>query len=186
MRRFLAVAAVLAGLSALPAQAQGTQSCGAAAASNATCNLLNTARIIVPNVIRLTLSSPSGPATGDSLIVAAPDSAALTAGFVQTAGPSLTARSNRPWNLSIAGVANFLDASNTATTKPVSDFQYSTDGSTFTALSTTATNLVSTATSPGNAATLGSTISLTYRIATTWTSAPGTFRMPVVFTLTAP
>ncbi len=172
---------------ATTASAQGSKTCGAVAASNASCNLVNTARVIVNNVVRLDLSSPSGPANGDSLFVATPDSASLTLGYVQTAGPTLTARSNRPWNLSIAGVANFLDASNAATTKPVGDLSWSTNGTTFTALSTTASNMVSTASAPGNAATASSTVNLTYRIATTWTgTAPGTYRMPVTFTLTAP
>jgi hypothetical protein len=120
----------------------------------------------------------------------APTADAVDAGTaIDDAGPSFTIKSNRSWNLNLkSGRATYWDFNGGAgTAKSISDLTWSaTSGSGYAAITATDALLKS-----GASATGSGSASVYFRTLYTGgladpSNAPGTYSLPIVFTLSAP
>lgn len=148
-----------------------------------TCNTTNTASVTVGALVKLGMSSLTTTLTN-------PTADDVDAGAViPDAGPSFTIKANRSWTLKIkSGVAtNWTYVGSNSGVKPISDLAWSTAvGGTFTAITASDATFAS-----GASASNGVAAQAHFR--TSWLSdftsasnAPGTYSLPIVFTLTAP
>jgi hypothetical protein len=148
-----------------------------------TCNTTNTASVTVGALVKLGMSSASTALTN-------PTANDVDAGNVLAdAGPSFTIKANRSWTLKIKSqnAASWTYVGSDAGVKPISDLAWSTAaGGTFAAITAADATFTS-----GASSTNGTAAQAFFR--TSWTSdftsasnAPGTYSLPVVFTLTAP
>ena len=147
------------------------------------CSTGNTAlriNITVGRAVHLAIA-PSATA------LTAPTAADYDAGFANTNGPTLTMRTNSPWNVAIsAGAANWtaVDAGTEPawTAKPAADLLWSTALSGPYNPMTTTPVTIST-----GVATAGTPITLYFRTLYNWiTDSPGNYSLQLVFTITAP
>jgi hypothetical protein len=163
-------------ISASQANAQCSGSAG-------TCNTTNTASVTVGALVKLGMSSPTTALTN-------PTADNVDAGnVIADAGPTLTVKANRSWTLKIKSQnpASWSYVGSDAGVKPISDLAWSTAvGGTFAAITAADVTFASGASSSN-----GATSQAFFR--TSWTSdftnasnAPGTYSLPIVFTLTAP
>ena len=113
----------------------------------------------------------------------------LSAGYVQTAGPAITVRSNRQWTLSVHTTAA-TDWTYTGTeggVKPISHLTWSnTAGGTYNAITTSAAAIVA-----NQARTNAGAPTIFFRTVyvndlSDASNAAGDYEIPLVFTLTAP
>lgn len=175
--RFLLAAMVLG--SAISVNQAGAQCSGNAGS----CNTTNTASVSVNALVKLgmgsattTLTSP----TADQVEVGA---------TIADAGPSFTIKANRSWTLNIktTNAASWTYVGSLGGNKPVSDLTWSNAAAgTFVGISTTDAVFLS-----GASASNGAPAQAFFR--TVWaagftqpSNAPGTYSLPVVFTLSAP
>ena len=123
-----------------------------------------------------------------TVTLGAPTSTDFDAGYVQSAGPTVTVYSNSAWTLKLDSPASTWTG--TATTsepvrasKPVGDLRWSTTANgIYTALLTNSGVSVAT-----GSATNGTPITLFFRTALNWTlDTPGNYTLSVRFTLTSP
>ena len=174
-RSFLA-AMVLATVSATSATAQCSGNAG-------TCNTTNTASVVVGALVKLGMSSATTSLTN-------PTADDVDAGnVIADAGPSFTIKANRSWTLKIKSqnAANWTYAGSNSGVKPIGDLSWSTtSGGTFTAITNSDATFAS-----GASASNGTAAQAFFK--TSWLSdftsasnAPGTYSLPIVFTLTAP
>lgn len=179
MRRLLALAGVVA-ISATSLMAQGACAVGSRTGGN--CTIGGTAThsitITISRAVRLELSAssvPLDPATG----------AHFDAGFGQTAGPTLTVKSNAPWAVSVRSTQAAWTASGPTARvdKPSNDLLAgSSPLGPFLALTTTPVTLAS-----GTAGTSGLVRPLTFRVAYAWLlDTPGNYSIPIQLTITSP
>ena len=163
-------------ISASQANAQCSGSAG-------TCFTTNTASVTVGALVKLGMSSPTTTLTN-------PTADDVDAGNpIADAGPSFTVKANRSWTLKIKSqnAANWTYGGTFAGVKPISDLAWSTSaGGTFAAITAADATFSSGASSSNGAASQAF-------FRTSWTSdftsasnAPGTYSLPIVFTLTAP
>ena len=183
--RSLVRSAPVALLALVAASAARAQTCTNAGAASATCNVTATATATVQHVVSLDIGSTSLALTG---ITGIGDYAVGTgiATLTNLNLQSVVVRANRSWILSVkANAAAWTFAAAGGTTdpaKPAGDLKWSTDGSTYTALTTSNVTLQTGVATNGSAPQ-----SLSYR--TSWDitrDVPGTYQMPVMFTLAAP
>jgi hypothetical protein len=175
--RFLLAATVLgSALSVSQANAQCSGSAGS-------CNTLNTASVVVNALVKLgmsgTITSLTSP-TADQVDIGA---------NIADAGPTFTIKANRSWTLDIktTNASNFTYVGSFAGTKPISDLAWSNAvAGTFVGMSSGDALFLS-----GTAATNGTAAQVFFK--TIWaagftqpSNAPGTYSLPVVFTLSAP
>jgi len=148
-----------------------------------TCNLPVNASVTVPALV--SLSTGSGAVT-----LTAPTVDDLVTGHVTESTPlEFTVRSNRSWRLQVhtTAAANWSYVGTDAGVKPISDLQWSTDPSgSFTAITGTAADVVT-----AQPRTDGATQEIYFRTLysndfTDARNAPGTYTIPLVFTLVAP
>ncbi len=133
-------------------------------------------QMTVTQVVNLTISS-------NTLSLPVFTTAEFNAGMrTGITGPTLTVKANRAWKVSIKGQA-FTGTGNTS--KPVSDLQWSTNGTTYTGLTT---SLVQVLPASGNGSATNSTTQIMlYRwLLHTGTDTKGTYSMVVTYTLSAP
>lgn len=165
----------LALAAAVPASAQNSCS------GSGSCTATATATVAVPVLVSLQVGN-SGTIT-----LTAPDGAALTAGQVDDNGPAITVKANRSWTLTLAtsSGANWSYTGTDGGVKPISDFLWSTDNSTFTAISGTAATIAT------GVKTNSATPTLYFR--TLYPNdysdarvAAGSYSIGLTFTLTAP
>ncbi len=165
---------------AVGASQANAQSCSGNAG---TCNLTNTAQVIVPALVKLGMS-------GLTTSLTAPTADAVDAGTsIDDAGPTFTVKSNRSWTLNLkSGRAQYWDLNGSAgTTKSISDLTWSaTSGSGYAAITSTDALLKS-----GGSATVAGAAAVYFRTLYTGgladpSNAPGTYSLPIVFTLSAP
>src|SRR6266700_1348922 len=112
------------------------QTCNIAVTS---CNVATTVSATVPTIAQLTLSTVSTTLNGpvDNLL----DSVAIN-----TVGPSATVKANVGWHLQISSAANWT-GTGSAGTKLIGDFSWATTAlGSYTAVTTTAANIVNSAT----------------------------------------
>jgi hypothetical protein len=147
------------------------------------CNTTNTVSVTVGALVALDLSSTSTTLTN-------PTATDITAASViADPGPTLTIRANRSWTLNVRSQnpTNWDYVGTEGGVKPIGDLSWSTTaGGTFTAV----TNADAIFTS-GATATAGTIEQAFFRIS--WaggfgapSNAPGTYTLPLIFTLTAP
>jgi hypothetical protein len=166
------------------ATAIGANQANAQCSGNAgSCNTTNTASVTVGALVKLGMSSATTSLTN-------PTADDVDAGAViADAGPSFTIKANRSWTLKIKSqnAANWTYVGTNAGVKPIGDLAWSTaSGGTFAAITNTDATFAS-----GAGASNGAIAQAFFR--TSWQSdftsasnAPGTYSLPIVFTLTAP
>ena len=175
--RFLLAAMVLG-------TAIGAEQANAQCSGNAgSCNTTNTASVSVNALVKLGMSATTTALT-------APTADDIDAGAViQNAGPSFTIKANRSWTLNIktTNATIWTYAGSFAGTKPISDLTWSTAAAgTYANIGTSDAVFLS-----GAGATNGAAAQAFFR--TVWaagfaqpSNVPGTYSLPVVFTLSAP
>ncbi len=175
--RFLLAAVVLR--SAIGANQANAQCSGNAGS----CNTLNTASVSVNALVKLGMG-----ATTTTLTSPTADEVDLGATLPDN-GPTFTIKANRSWTLNImtTNPANWTYVGSNGGTKPISDLTWSNaSAGTYVGLSSSNALFLS-----GASATNGTTAQAYFK--TVWaagftqpSNAPGTYSLPVVFTLSAP
>jgi hypothetical protein len=175
--RFLLAAMVLG-------TAIGVEQANAQCSGNAgSCNTTNTASVSVGAVVKLGMSSAATS-------LSSPTADQIEAGAViADAGPTFTVKANRSWTLNIktTNPAQWTYVGSFAGMKPISDLTWSNAvAGTFSNIGPTDALFLS-----GASATNGTAAQAFFR--TVWaagftqpSNAPGTYSLPVVFTLSAP
>jgi hypothetical protein len=114
----------------------------------------------------------------------APRAADYVAGSHNTPGPTATVRANTGVRIVLSSTSATWTRNAAASTKPVGDLRWATTaGGTYVALTTglSTTNLLSTA------ATAGASQQVFYQTLWKWTQdGPGTYTLPIVFTMVSP
>jgi hypothetical protein len=162
----------------------GASQASAQCSGNAgTCNTTNTASVTVGALVKLGMTTSATALTN-------PTADDVDLGHVLAdAGPTFTIKANRSWTLRIKSqnAASWTYVGSDAGVKPISDLAWSTAvGGTFAAITAADATFTS-----GGSSTNGTAAQAFFR--TSWTSdftsasnAPGTYSLPIVFTLTAP
>jgi hypothetical protein len=175
-RSLLAAMVLVTAIGASQANAQCSGNAG-------TCNTVNTASVTVGTLVKLGMSSPSTSLTN-------PTADDVDAGnVIADAGPTFTIKANRSWTLKIKSqnATSWDYVGSNAGVKPISDLSWSNAvGGTYAAISNTDATFLS-----GASASNGTPAQAFFK--TSWVSdftsasnAPGTYSLPIVFTLTAP
>lgn len=180
--RKLAFVAVAALAVAMPAQAQ---SCAISnsAGSSVSCTVGTNFSMTMPSLMSLTLSG-----TAVTLNTPTAVSEFDASGLVEktTTGPDFTVRSNRSYRVQIsADAATFSHTPQTGAAeylKPAGDVFWNVDGGTYTALTTSPTDIGS-----GSAVSSSTAVAVGYKTAFDITKdQPGAYALAVTFTLIAP
>jgi hypothetical protein len=162
----------------------GVSEANAQCSGNAgTCNTVNTASVTVGTLVKLGMSSAATTLTN-------PSADDVDAGnTLADAGPIFSVKANRSWTLKIKSqnATNWDYVGSNAGVKPISDLSWATAaGGTYAAITNTDATFLS-----GASATNGTPAQAFFK--TSWVSnfasasnAPGTYSLPIVFTLTAP
>jgi hypothetical protein len=147
------------------------------------CNTINTASATVNALVKLGMS-----ATTTSLSAPTADQVDVGATLAD-AGPTFSIKANRSWTLNIrtSNATNFTYAGTNAGVKPITDLTWSNAvAGTYTAISGSDALFLS-----GAAATNGTAAQVFFK--TVWaagftqaSNAPGTYSLPIVFSLSAP
>jgi len=174
--RFLAAMVLATAIGATKANAQCSGNAGS-------CNTTNTASVTVGALVKLDMSSATTTLTNPT----ADDVAA--GNVIANAGPSFTIKANRSWTMKIksGNATNWTYVGSDAGVKPIGDLAWSTAvNGTFAAISGSDATVASGASSSN-----GTAAGVFFR--TSWlndftsaSNAPGTYSLPIVFTLTAP
>ncbi|HJQ11517.1 MAG TPA: hypothetical protein VJ840_10870 [Gemmatimonadaceae bacterium] len=174
--RSLLAAMVLATVGATQANAQCSGNAGS-------CNTTNTASVTVGALVKLGMSSATTTLTN-------PTADDVDAGnAIDNAGPIFMIKANRSWTLKIksGNATNWTYVGSDAGVKPIGDLAWSTtSGGTYAAITNADVTFAS-----GASASNGTAAQAFFR--TSWVSdfssasnAPGTYSLPIVFTLSAP
>jgi hypothetical protein len=175
-RSILAAMVLATAIGAGKANAQCTSSSGS-------CSTNNVASVTIGALVKLDMSSATTTLT-------APTANQVDLGTaIDDAGPTFTIKANRSWSLNVkSGRAGFWDFNAVAgTTKPIGDLTWSkVSGSGYVAI-TAADALVTS----GASATTNGAAAIFFRTQYNGgladpSNAPGTYTLPVVFTLSAP
>ena len=162
----------------------GVNQAGAQCSGDAgSCNLTNTVSASVNNLVKLQMSSAT-----TSLASPTADQVEIGA-VIANAGPSFTVKANRSWTINIktTNATTWTYVGSNSGSKPISDLTWSN------AVAGTFNNIssVDAVFTSGAAATNGAAPQVFFR--TVWaagftqpSNAPGTYSLPVVFTLSAP
>ena len=162
----------------------GASQANAQCSGNAgSCNTTNTASVTVGALVKLGMTTSATALTN-------PTADDVAAGNVLAdAGPSFTIKANRSWTLKIRSqnAASWTYVGSNSGVKPISDLSWATaSGGTFAAITgSDATFASSASSSNGTAAQAFFKTSWTNDF-TSASNAPGTYALPIVFTLTAP
>jgi len=162
----------------------GANQANAQCSGNAgSCNSTNTASVTVNALVKLGMSSAATSLTSPTA-----DQVEVGANIAD-AGPSFTIKANRSWTLNIktTNPSNWTYVGSLGGTKPISDLTWSNAAAgTFVGISSTDALFLS-----GASATNGAAAQAFFK--TVWaagftqpSNAPGTYSLPVVFTLSAP
>lgn len=124
----------------------------------------------------------SGAISGNTTTLTPPTAASFQTGYQDSNGPILTVRSNTAVSVGLSSSASTWQRNGGATTKSASHLQWSTTGAAPFTPVTTATSVLST-----GAPTSGQSQTLTYRVQYQFTlDVPGTWTLPLVFTMVSP
>ena len=175
--RFLLAATVLGSAMIV---SQASAQCSGNAGS---CNTTNTASVSVNALVKLGMS-------GTTTALTSPTADQVEVGAsIADVGPSFTIKANRSWtlNLKTTNASNWTYVGTLGGTKPISDLTWSNAvAGTYVGISASDALFLS-----GASATNGTAAQVFFK--TTWaagftqpSNAPGTYSLPVVFTLSAP
>jgi hypothetical protein len=175
-RSILAAMVLVTAIGASQANAQCSGNAGS-------CNTTNTASVTVGALVKLDMSANTTALTN-------PTADDVNAGnTIQNAGPTFTIKANRSWTLKIKSqnATNWTYVGSDAGVKPIADLSWATAAAgTYAAITASDATFTS-----GASATNGAAAQAFFR--TSWTSdftsasnAPGTYSLPIVFTLSAP
>jgi len=175
-RSLLAAMVLATAIGATQANAQCSGNAGS-------CNTTNTASVTVGTLVKLGMSS-------NTTALSNPTADQVDAGTaLDNAGPVFSVKANRSWTLKIKSqnATNWTYAGSNSGVKPIGDLAWSTAANgTFAAI----TGSDATVTS-GAGASNGAPAAVFFK--TSWlndfssaSNAPGTYSLPIVFTLTAP
>src|SRR5438105_295550 len=175
--RFLLAAMVLgSAISVNQASAQCSGNAGS-------CNTTNTASVSVNALVKLGMGSAATALTSPTA-----DQVEVGANIAD-AGPSFTVKANRSWSLNIktTNASNWTYVGSNGGTKPVSDLTWSNAvAGSYVGISTTDALLTSSAGATNGAAAPAFFQTVWAAGFTQPSNAPGTYSLPVVFTLSAP
>lgn len=166
------------------ATAIGASQANAQCSGNAgSCNTTNTASVTVGALVKLGMSSAATSLTN-------PTADDVDAGnVIANDGPSFTIKANRSWTLKIKSqnATNWTYAGSNSGVKPISDLSWSTSaGGSFAAITNSDAAFASGASSTNGAAAQAFFKTSWLSDFTSASNAPGTYSLPIVFTLTAP
>ncbi len=175
--RFLMAAMVLG--TAIGANQANAQSCGGVGS----CNVTNTASVTVGALVKLIMSASTTSLTS-------PSADQVEAGaLLADAGPTFTIKANRSWTLNIktTNASNWTYVGSFSGTKPISDLLWSNAvAGTYVVLSSSDAVFLSGASSTNGFAAQAFFKTVWAAGFTQPSNVPGTFSLPVVFTLSAP
>jgi len=149
------------------------------------CNTTNTASVTVGALVKLGMISATTTLTN-------PTADQIDAGTpIDNAGPSFTIKANRSWTLKIKAnpaVAGFWDyVGSNSGQKPIGDLSWSTSaGGSYAAITASDATFTSGASASNGAAAQAFFRTGWLNDFTSASNAPGTYSLPIVFTLTAP
>lgn len=173
--RGAALALALVGAAALAAPA-AAQSCNAAIPAG-TCSLTTTTSFTIGPALQLTVSAAS-------TILTTPQATDFDAGFTTDAGPTVTVQGNQTWTVQVGTSQAAWTASGAGArpNKPAGDLEWGlAAGGPFQSVSLTAQALGT------GTRTAGTSYTVFYRTLYSWTlDTPGTYSLPVTFTLVTP
>ena len=175
--RFFMAAVVLASVI-------GSNQAAAQCSSNSgSCNTTNTASVTVNALVKLDMGATTTSLTSPTV------NQVEVGAVIADAGPTFTIKANRSWTLNIktTNASNWTYVGGLGGTKPISDLTWSNAvGGTFTGMSSSDAIFLS-----GVGATNGTAAQAFFK--TVWaagftqpSNAPGTYSLPIVFTLSAP
>jgi hypothetical protein len=182
--------AVVAGLLAIAGRSAAAQTCtiNSTAAGTLTCTVGTTVSLTIPTLLKLTMSNFSSGTTTTLTAPTLTDFDDVTGlASVTTAGPNFVVKANRSYTVYIkADAATFthtvVNAGDPVYNKPISDVQWTKDGSTFNTLTT---SNVSVATGAATAA--SASVPVSYKLAYNIVNdKPGGYTLGVTYTLSAP
>jgi hypothetical protein len=162
----------------------GTSNADAQCSGNGgSCTTTNTATVIVGALVKLTMSPTSTTLTS-------PTADQIDLGTtLYNAGPTFTVKSNRGWILKLKTTASpsWNYSGTDAGVKPISDLTWANAAAgTYVAITTTDATVTSSVTSSNGAPAEVHFKTLWSNDFTAASNAPGTYSLPIVFTLTAP
>jgi hypothetical protein len=161
----------------------GASQASAQCSGTGTCNTTNTASVTVGALVKLGMSSAVTTLTN-------PSADDVDAGNVLAdAGPSFTVKANRSWTLKIKSqnAASWTYVGSNAGVKPISDLAWSTAANgTFAAITASDATFTSGASASNGAAAQAFFKTSWANDFTSASNAPGTYSLPIVFTLSAP
>lgn len=176
--RFLAAMVLATAIGATQVSAQCSGNAG-------TCNTTNTASVTVGTLVKLGMSSAT-----TSLTAPTADQVAVGAN-IDNDGPTFSIKANKSWSLKIKAqpaVAGFWDYSGpNGGQKPIGDLAWATSsGGSYNAITASDATFAS-----GASASNGTAAQAFFRVSwlndfSSASNAPGTYSLPIVFTLTAP
>ena len=162
----------------------GASQANAQCSGNAgTCNTTNTASVTVGALVKLDMTTSTTTLTNPT----ADDVAA--GNTLANDGPQFTIKANRSWTLKIRSqnAASWTYAGTNSGVKPISDLSWSTaSGGTFAAITGSDATFASSASSSNGTAAQAFFRTSWANDFTSASNAPGTYTLPIVFTLTAP
>ena len=185
-RRF----AVVAGLVVVAGRSAAAQTCtiNSTATGTLTCTVATSVSLTIPTMLRLTMSSfSSGTNTALTAPVLADFDDVTGLASITTAGPSFVVKANRSYTVYLkANAANFthtvVNVGDPAYSKPISDVQWTKDGSTFTTVTTSDVQVAT-----GNATAASTSVPVSYRVAYNIANdKPGAYTLALTYTLSAP
>jgi hypothetical protein len=175
-RSILAAMVLVTAIGATQANAQCSGNAGS-------CNTTNTASVTVGALVKLGMSSNTTALTN-------PTADDVDAGNVLADnGPTFSIKSNRSWTLKIKSqnATTWTYVGSNAGVKPIGDLAWSTSaGGTFTAITASDATFASNASASNGAAAQAFFRTSWLSDFTSASNAPGTYSLPIVFTLTAP
>jgi hypothetical protein len=162
----------------------GASQANAQCSGNAgTCNTTNTASVTVGALVKLVMSSATTSLTN-------PTADDVDAGnVIANDGPTFTIKANRSWTLKIRSqnAASWTYLGSNSGVKPISDLSWATaSGGTFAAITGSDATFASSASSSNGTAAQAFFKTSWLSDFTSASNAPGTYSLPIVFTLTAP
>lgn len=176
-RNLGAIVALLAAATLLLAEPAQAQLCNTSGAGPISCTVSTTTSLTIPVILRMTIGSAS---TSFGTLT----SADYDLGSKTVAGPAVTIKANQGWRTQLSSSATTWTAvgAGARTTKPQTDLLWgSTAGGTFTALSTTATQIGS------GSGTGGTVVPLFFQSLWSYSlDTPGNYSIVVTFTLVSP
>jgi len=159
-----------------------SQSSAQCSSNTGSCNTTNTASVTVGALVKLGMTTTTTALTAPSV------TDIEGAVSLDNAGPAFTVKANRSWNLKIKSfnATTFDYVGTDSGVKPISDLSWAiSSGGSYSALTASDVSIASGASSNST------TVNAFFR--TSWaggfsaaSNAPGTYSLPIVFTLTAP